>query len=82
MHVRSKMYQAQATGNVASINGPPLGPVNPIELDSVRDSTITGVNVYPTRAEITRLFKFNIATGQNQLNISGLPAVLHKGSLR
>ena len=61
---------------------PPFGPVNVIELDSVADSTISGVSVYSSRAEITRVFKFNIATGQNQLHISGLPRVLDPDSLR
>jgi len=61
---------------------PPFQPVNVIELDSVTDSTITGVSVYSSRAEITRLFKFNITTGQNQLNISGLPKVFDQDSLR
>ena len=61
---------------------PPVGPVNVIELDSVSESTITGVSVYPGRAEVTRLFKFNLTTGQNQLNISGLPKVLDQDSLR
>lgn len=61
---------------------PAFQPVNVIELDSVTNSTITGVSVYSSRAEIKRLFKFNIATGQNQLNISGLPKVLDQDSLR
>jgi hypothetical protein len=61
---------------------PPFQSVNVIQLDSVADSTITGVSVYSKRAEITRLFKFNIKTGQNQLNISGLPGVLDRESLR
>ncbi|KAF8799602.1 hypothetical protein BYT27DRAFT_7149586 [Phlegmacium glaucopus] len=61
---------------------PPFQAVNVIELDSVTDSTITSVSVYSSRAEITRLFKFNITTGQNQLNVSGLPKVLDPDSLR
>jgi hypothetical protein len=61
---------------------PPFQSVNVIELNSVNDGTITGVSVYSSRAEIKRLFKFNIKTGQNQLNISGLPNVLDQESLR
>ena len=61
---------------------PSFQPVNVIELDSITDSTITGVSVYLGRAEVTRLFKFSIKTGQNQLNISGLPKVLEQDSLR
>ena len=64
------------------VTGRPLQPVNTIELYSEEDSTITGVSVYPSRAEITRLFELNVATGQNQLNISGLPATLDRDSLR
>jgi N-terminal domain of unknown function (DUF4140) len=60
---------------------PPFQAVNVIELDSVSD-IITGVSVYSSRAEVTRLFKFNIKTGQNQVNISGLPIVLERDSLR
>ncbi|KAF8148209.1 hypothetical protein B0H34DRAFT_669000 [Crassisporium funariophilum] len=61
---------------------PPFQPVNIIELDSVKDSKIISVSVYSGRAEVTRLFKFNVKTGQNQLNISGLPRVLDEDSLR
>ena len=69
--------------HLTSIDGPPpFQPVNVIELDSVTDSTITGVSVYSGRAEVTRLFKLNIKTGQNQLSISGLPKVLDQESLR
>lgn len=67
---------------VATTDGFTFQPVNAVELDFVEDSIITGVSVYPRRAEITRLFKFNVAAGQNQLNISGLPAALDKDSLR
>ncbi|TFK31126.1 hypothetical protein BDQ12DRAFT_307927, partial [Crucibulum laeve] len=34
------------------------------------------------RAEVTRLFKFGVKTGQNQVNISGLPNVLDQDSFR
>ncbi|KDR77582.1 hypothetical protein GALMADRAFT_155438 [Galerina marginata CBS 339.88] len=61
---------------------PPAGPVNIIELVSVRDSKITGVSVYSNRAEITRLFNVSVKTGQNQLNIVGLPDGLDHESLR
>ena len=61
---------------------PELQPVNTIELVSVKDSKITSVSVYPGRAEVTRLFKFTAKTGQNQLNIIGLPRVMDQDSLR
>lgn len=44
-------------------------------------SKITGVSVYPKRAEVTRLFKFQIKTGQNQVVINGLPVTLDWDSL-
>jgi hypothetical protein len=53
-----------------------------IELDSVEDSKIVGVSVYPSRAEVTRLFNFEVQTGQNQVHINGLPAVLDEDSFR
>jgi hypothetical protein len=56
--------------------------VNTTELVSVKDSKIISVSVYSGRAEITRLFKFTAKTGQNQLNIIGLPRVMDQDSLR
>ena len=53
-----------------------------MELDAVEDSTITGVSVYPHKAEITRTFALNVATGQNQLNISGLPGMVDNNLIR
>ncbi|KJA15642.1 hypothetical protein HYPSUDRAFT_48170 [Hypholoma sublateritium FD-334 SS-4] len=67
-----------------SINEPPptFQAVNEIELDSVRVSKIVSVSVYSGRAEVTRLFKFAVKTGQNQLTILGLPNVLDRESLK
>jgi hypothetical protein len=53
-----------------------------IELQSATDSKITAVSLYSTRAEITRLYKFAVKTGQNQVVVSGLPNVLESESLR
>jgi hypothetical protein len=61
---------------------PDFQPVNTIELVSVKDSKIISVSVYSGRAEVTRLFKFAVKTGQNQLNIIGLPKVMDQDSLR
>ncbi|KAJ3505838.1 hypothetical protein NLJ89_g7202 [Agrocybe chaxingu] len=36
--------------------------VNTINLESIKDSKIISVSVYSGRAEITRLFKFNVKT--------------------
>ncbi|KAF9476194.1 hypothetical protein BDN70DRAFT_882734 [Pholiota conissans] len=65
-------------------NGPPpaFQAINTIELVSTKDSKIISVSVYAGRAEITRLFKFAVKTGQNQLTILGLPAVLDQESLK
>ncbi|KIM37386.1 hypothetical protein M413DRAFT_273699 [Hebeloma cylindrosporum] len=61
---------------------PAFQPVNNIELVSVKDSKIISVSVYAGRAEVTRLFKFTVKTGQNLLNIIGLPRVMDQDSLR
>ncbi|KAJ7119742.1 hypothetical protein C8R44DRAFT_624324 [Mycena epipterygia] len=61
---------------------PAFEPTSSIELQSVTDSKITGVSLYSSRAEITRLYKFAVKTGQNQVNISGLPNILEAQSLR
>ncbi|KAJ7914284.1 hypothetical protein B0H13DRAFT_2003163, partial [Mycena leptocephala] len=61
---------------------PAFKPTSSIELQSVSDSKIIGVSLYSSRAEITRLYKFSVKTGQNQVNISGLPNVLEAESLR
>jgi hypothetical protein len=60
---------------------PPFEP-STIELQSVTGSKIVAVSLYSTRAEITRLFKFAVKTGQNQVHITGLPNVLEQESLR
>ncbi|KAF9532401.1 hypothetical protein CPB83DRAFT_847799 [Crepidotus variabilis] len=61
---------------------PPFPPIETIDLVSVKDSKIISVAVYSGRAEITRLFKFNVNAGQNQLNITGLPQALDQDSFR
>ncbi|EFI27220.1 hypothetical protein CC1G_15048 [Coprinopsis cinerea okayama7 len=67
----------------ATANPPQFSTTNPdIELVAGRDGKVTGVSVYPPRAEVTRLFKFVIKTGQNRVSISGLPNVIDHPSLR
>ncbi|KAF7357365.1 hypothetical protein MSAN_01332500 [Mycena sanguinolenta] len=61
---------------------PAFEPTGSIELTSVSDSKIISVSLYSSRAEITRLYRFTVKTGQNQVNISGLPNVLEPQSLR
>ncbi|GLB45277.1 putative mucoidy inhibitor A [Lyophyllum shimeji] len=61
---------------------PPFEPTNTINLVSVDDSKIVHVSLYSGRAEITRLYNFPVKTGQNQVNINGLPNVLDRDSIR
>jgi hypothetical protein len=61
---------------------PPFDPPNVIELSSVDASKIINVSLYSGRAEITRLYKFAVRTGQNQVIINGLPDALDHESLR
>ncbi|KAJ7037477.1 hypothetical protein C8F04DRAFT_952804 [Mycena alexandri] len=61
---------------------PPAFEPSKIDLQSLTDSKIVAVSLYSTRAEITRLFKFAVKTGQNQVQIAGLPNVLETESLR
>ena len=58
------------------------GVVNVIDLVSAKDSKITNVSLYSGRAEITRLYKFAVKAGQNQVRLSGLPSILDQNSLR
>ncbi|EAU80878.2 hypothetical protein CC1G_03054 [Coprinopsis cinerea okayama7 len=66
----------------AESNPPPFEAVNAVELVSETDSKITGVSVYSQRAEVTRVFKFEVKTGQNQVTISGLPSAMDQESFR
>ncbi|KAJ7183536.1 hypothetical protein C8R46DRAFT_1067220 [Mycena filopes] len=61
---------------------PPTFEPTSIDLQSTADSSIITVSLYSTRAEVTRLFKFPVQTGQSQVNISGLPNVLEAESLK
>ncbi|KAF9492707.1 hypothetical protein BDN71DRAFT_1179279 [Pleurotus eryngii] len=61
---------------------PAFDSVNVLKLRSVNASKILKVSVYTGLAEITRLFKFAVKMGQNQVKISGLPNVMDEESLR
>ncbi|KAG6915017.1 hypothetical protein DXG01_013899 [Tephrocybe rancida] len=61
---------------------PAFQAINSIELIAGERSKIAAVSVYSGRAEITRVLKFDVKTGQNQVTITGLPDVLEEGSLR
>ena len=62
----------------------PVAPsyIHHIALVSAKSSKIDKVSLYVGRAEITRTFKIEVKTGQNQVKISELPTVLDKDSLR
>ncbi|KAK2465785.1 hypothetical protein APHAL10511_002329 [Amanita phalloides] len=60
----------------------PASFVNSIELSSLNDSKIANVSVYTGRAEVTRIFKILVKTGQNQIAINELPDALDRDSIR
>ncbi|KAK7037567.1 hypothetical protein VNI00_011059 [Paramarasmius palmivorus] len=53
-----------------------------LNLVSCQDGRIQSVSVYTGRAEVTRWFRFKVEEGQTQVNISGLPNVLERESVR
>ncbi|KAF7439911.1 hypothetical protein PC9H_000248 [Pleurotus ostreatus] len=61
---------------------PSFDAVNVLELRTADVSKILKVSVYTNLAEITRLYKFKVKTGQNQVKINGLPDLMDSDSLR
>ena len=61
---------------------PVFEPINNVGLSSQKDSKILSVSVYSGRAEITRLFKLKVNTGQNLVTITELPSVMDQQSFR
>jgi len=55
--------------------------VNTIELNAQTSSKISHINLYGSRAEVVRVFKFEAPAGQNNVNITELPSIIHN-SLR
>ncbi|KAJ3537111.1 hypothetical protein NMY22_g5732 [Coprinellus aureogranulatus] len=53
-----------------------------VQLSAQKDSKILSVSVYAGRAELTRLFKFNVKTGLNQVTITELPLAMDQQSFR
>lgn len=66
----------------SSDNPPPFEHANVIELVSLEHSKITSVSLYSSLAEISRLYRFSVAAGLSQVNISGLPNALDQDSIR
>ncbi|KAH9475079.1 Protein F37C4.5 [Psilocybe cubensis] len=56
--------------------------VNYISLSSITDSKITNINLYTSRAQITRSYKVSVAAGQTKLTLLHLPNVVDHESLR
>lgn len=77
------MSASASASTLSSSDSPaPLDTTNTIDLVSIHHSKITNVSLYAGRAEITRLYHFTVKTGQNQVNIKGLPAAVDRPSLR
>ena len=55
---------------------------NTIELTSIINSKIAAVSVYSSQAEVTRVFKIQLKTGQNRVNINGLPNAIQNDTVR
>ncbi|KAF5330515.1 hypothetical protein D9619_005213 [Psilocybe cf. subviscida] len=53
-----------------------------IVLVAADDSVIENINLYPGRAELTRIFKVVVHEGENHVDIHGLPVSLVDDSLR
>ncbi|KAH8810143.1 hypothetical protein DL96DRAFT_554607 [Flagelloscypha sp. PMI_526] len=49
---------------------------------SANDSTIAHISLYPGRAEVSRLFKVTVQSGQNVVTVNGLPNRMDQSSLR
>ncbi|KAF6747896.1 hypothetical protein DFP72DRAFT_1167026 [Ephemerocybe angulata] len=66
----------------SDIQPPAFETSNSVELSAQKDSKILSVSVYAGRAEITRLFKFDVKTGQNQVVVTDLPFAIDQQSFR
>lgn len=67
---------------MATTPGNSLSNPNIIELDTPKDSTITNINLYSSKADVSRLYKFTVSAGVNKLVISNLPNALENETLR
>jgi len=56
--------------------------VNDIVRQVATDSRITGISLYFERAEVNRLFKFDVKKGQNRALIQGFPSCLQEDTFR
>ncbi|KDQ13207.1 hypothetical protein BOTBODRAFT_175812 [Botryobasidium botryosum FD-172 SS1] len=60
----------------------PDARTNVVQLVSADISTIAGVSLYGSRAEITRIAKIDLEAGQNRITITGLPSAMLEETLR
>ncbi|KAF7310474.1 hypothetical protein HMN09_00589800 [Mycena chlorophos] len=68
---------------MSTTSSPPSFVPTTTTLKSLRDSRITSVSLYASRAEIIRVFNFSLATpGHHQLKVVDLPSVLESDTLR
>ena len=63
---------------------PPAYAINEIKLGMAQEieGKVVNVSLYANRADISRAYRFKVASGQNQVAISGLPNVLDSSSIR
>ncbi|KAF8648966.1 hypothetical protein AX16_006080 [Volvariella volvacea WC 439] len=55
---------------------------NTITLTASGHSSISNINLYTNRAEVTRAFRFEIEPGQNAVKITGLPSLADENTVR
>ncbi|KDQ11504.1 hypothetical protein BOTBODRAFT_35378 [Botryobasidium botryosum FD-172 SS1] len=77
----SKAPESVDAASIASTAAPDA-QTNIIRLVSADVSTIASVSLYGSRAEITRVAKFDLQAGQNRVTITGLPGVMVEKTLR
>jgi hypothetical protein len=63
---------------------PPAYVINEVKLGTGQEveGKIVNVSLYANRADISRAYRFKVASGQNQVVIFGLPNVLDNSSIR
>jgi len=61
----------------------PVSFLNNIDLNAGSDSRISAISIYTKgRADVTRVFKFPVKSGQNLVRLNELPNVLVPDSVR
>ncbi|KAF7306479.1 hypothetical protein MIND_00439200 [Mycena indigotica] len=73
---------APLSATIIMTSDPPTFEPTTVTLKSLADSSIVGVNLYSSRAEVTRLFKLKLAAGHNTVKVVDLPSSLESETLR